>query len=317
MKPFKKIDIKTVSDVQVYKYERESLVLIREEKESLTYVQAEAVLDETDTEVGLLIGNMSDRFLIRCLCRTNRIRALELIDFVFGQFGVAKGTAEWAQGSISEVLLDVCISESEATDVTGYFMMRTDEYFTECEIVEAETFAKEHPETVAGMKAYEKAKVSWAYVRTTDIVPEGVELSVRTLENDTGVLVTAAEDVYIMIGCRGEVYQIQKEKFETSYEVSDEKLDIFTQVFDFIPAVERTDDRTYIPIDEAANLCYPKKGAAVLALQLSKRTRVFAKNGTDYFVGDAGDYMAMRMEDKQDIYIIRQEVFRRTYTEKE
>jgi len=315
MKHFEKIS--SVGSVQLYKYADHPLVIAKEGEETLSREQAENLLEETGQQVLLLIAKMPDRFLLRCLSKSDRIRALELIDFVFGQFGIAKGTAEWAQGSVSEVLLNVCMMERDIFDITDYFMIRVNEYFTQCEVIEAVTFAKEHPDTVARMKEYEKAKVTWAYVKTTDIVPEGVVLSIRTLENDTGVEIRAQEDVYVMIGCLGEVYQIQKEKFESSYEPSDEDLDIFSQMFEFVPAVERVDDHTYIPIDEIAKICYPKKGAAIMALQLKGRTRVFAKNGTDYFVGDEGDYMAMRKDDFQDIYIIRGEVFRRTYVEKE
>ena len=317
MKIFAEIELNSMPDIKVYKHAEESFILVREAEENMMLAQAEALLDETDAEVALLIGKMTDRFLVRCLSRSLSIRALELIDYVFGQFGIAKGTAQWAQGSVSEVLLSVCMSDADVEDVTQYFMLRADKYFTECEVIVAKTFAEKNPEKLLDMTEYEKARVSWAYVKTTDIVPAGVQISVRTLENDTGVIVTAGEETYVMIGCLGEVYQIQREKFETSYEVGEEKLDIFTQMFHFIPAVERVDDHTYLPIDELAHICYPKKGAAILAQRLTKRTRVFAKNGMDYFVGDAGDYMAVRKDDVEDVYIIQEEVFRRTYVEKE
>ncbi|MBE5881902.1 MAG: hypothetical protein E7289_06330 [Lachnospiraceae bacterium] len=317
MKRFTEIHINAAEGQKVFRHETEAFILVRENEEYCVKEQAEKMLAETGAKVLLLIGKISDRFLVRCLCKTEQTRALELIDFVFGQFGIAKGTAEWAQGSVSEVLLSVCMSEADVSDETEYFMLRADAYFTDCEVVEAVVFAEENPGRIREMKEYEKAHVSWAYVKTTEIVPEGVTLSVRTLENDTGVLVNARDDVYVMIGCLGEVYQIHRDKFESSYETSEEKLDIFTQMLDFIPAVERVDDHTYLPIDELAHLCYPKPGAGIYAQQLEKRTRVFSKNGSDYFVGEQGDYLAIRKDDVQDVYIIREEVFGRTYVEKE
>lgn len=319
MRQFSEINIETAAGAgaRVYRHETESLVLVREGEEYCVREQAQKILEETDTNVLMLVGKMSDSFLVRCMCRTEQVRALELIDFVFGQFGIAKGTAEWAQGNISEVLLTVCMSEADVTDATEYFMLRANEYFLGCEVINAVTFAKEASERISAMKEYEKAKVSWAYVKTTDIVPEGVTLSVRTLENDTGVLIKASENIYVMIGCLGEVYQIERQKFEASYEKSEEKLDVFTQLFDFIPAVERIDDGSYIPIDELAHLCYPRRGACILAQKLEQRTRVFSKNGSDYFVGEKGDYLAVRRDDLSDVYIIQAEVFRRTYQEKD
>ena len=120
-----------------------------------------------------------------------------------------------------------------------------------------------------------------------------------------------------MIGCMGEVYQIQQDKFNASYEISEEPLDIFAQMFEFIPAVERMDDNAYLPIDEIAKICYPKKDAGIWEKQLERRTRVFGKTVNDYFVADSGDYLAVRKDDPQDVYVIRKEVFGRTYVEKE
>lgn len=317
MNRFSKMEIEFSNALQVYRHVSAPVVLVREGQQNLSAEQAGQLLEEAETDVLVLVGKLNDMVLLRCMSKSDQVRALEMIDFMLGQFGIAKGSGQWAQGSVSEVILSVCMSEAETYDKTEYFMKRIDEYFTQCEVIEAVSFSQNHPEILAEMKEYEKAKVSWAFVCTTDIVPKGVSLSIRTLENDTGVVVEADENVNVMIGCMGEVYQIQQDKFASSYEESDEKLDIFEQMFDFIPAVERLDDHTYIPIDEIARICYPKKGAAILAYRLKKRTRVFAKNGTDYFVGNEGDYLAVRKDDLQDVYIIQGEVFRRTYVEKE
>lgn len=317
MNQFEIIEVGLSDKIKVYQHIEDPILLVSEGNEYLTREQAQHLLAEVGVQVILLVKKVSDRYQIRCLSLSERIRALEVIDYVFGQFGIAKGTAEWAEGSVSDVLLSVCISEAEVKDATEYFLIRADEYFSDCEVVEAATYAQMYPEQIAEMKEYEKAKVSWAFVKTTDIAPEGTQLSIRTLENDTGVLVETGEDIYVMIGCMGEVYQIQREKFEASYEVTKEQLDIFDRMFEFIPAVEKAEDHTYLPIDEQAKICYPKKGPGILAKQLTARTRVFAKNGCDYFVGDPGDYMAVRKDDPQDIYIIRKEVFGRTYVEKD
>ncbi len=315
MKPFTETVLS--DNRKVFLYEEKSLALLRVDGKEMTRQQAEEIEKELQIEVLLLVGRISDRVTISCLSSTEHIRALELIDFLFGQFGIAKGTAEWAGGSISEVLLTVCMSEQDIFDMTEYFLKQIGEYFIECDTVDAKTYVQNYPEQFAQMKEYEKARVSWAYVKTTDIVPAGVGISIHTLENDTGVVVEAGEDIYIMIGCLGEVYQIHKNKFETSYEPSDEKLDIFAQMMDFIPAVERVDDGTYLAIDEQARLCYPKKGASILAKKLEKRTRVFSKNGSDYFLGKEGDYLAIRKDDPEDVYIIQEQVFQKTYVEKE
>lgn len=317
MKRFEIIKVFVPQEISVYCHAQEPIALVSESRTELDSSQAEAILEKTGRQVLLMVRQEAESFEVRCLSLSQNIRALELIDFVFGQFGIAKGTAQWAQSSVSEVLLSVSMSEAEVADVTEYFLLRADAYFTECDVVEATTYAAKNPEQMAKMKEYEKARVSWAYVKTEDIAPKGVMLSIRTLENDTGVVIESDDDVYIMIGCMGEVYQIQSEKFKASYEATEEPLDIFAQMFEMIPAVERMDDHSYLPIDEIAKICYPKKGVGIFAIQLNKRTRVFGKTVADYFVADSGDYLAMRKDDLQDIYVIRKEVFARTYVEKE
>lgn len=309
-------EVVTTDNRKVFLHQAEALALLRTDESDFTKQQAETILEEVNAKVLLIIGKVSDRITVSCLSLTEHIRALELIDYLFGQYGIAKGTAKWAVGSISEVLLSVCMSEQDVYDMTEYFLQHAEEYFTECDTIRADTYAQEYPQQFAQMKEYIKARVSWAYVKATDIVPAGVEISIHTLENDTGASVRADDDTYIMIGCLGEVYQIHKDKFDASYETSEEKLDIFTQMLDFIPAVERMDDGSYLTIDEQARLCYPKPGASILARKLERRTRVFTQNGTDYFLGKQGDYLAVRKDDPKDVYIIQSEVFGRTYVEK-
>lgn len=105
----------------------------------------------------------------------------------------------------------------------------------------------------------------------------GTKLAVKSLENETGITIVADPDIYIMIGRRGEVYHIRKDKFLATYEPTEEPLDIFTQMLDFIPVVETVSDGGYISIDEMARLCYPKTQAVICCQELKKRTRVFRK----------------------------------------
>jgi phosphoglycolate phosphatase len=121
-----------------------------------------------------------------------------------------------------------------------------------------------------------------------------------------------------MIGNRGEVYDIKKEKFDNSYYITDEKLDIFTSMMDFIPTVETMsdgcDEKQCLSIDEMAKICYPKTGINIYAKELKNRTKVFGvSNREDYYIGHQGDYMAVRTDDVSDAYIIKRDIFHITY----
>ena len=190
----------------------------------------------------------------------------------------------------------------------------TDSYFVDCDLVMAAEYGVKMEKSIKEMKRYHKKKIPWAFVRSTDIVADGEKIHIKSLENESGLQLTAHENVFIMIGCRGEIYDIEKEKFENTYDVTDGKLDIFEQMLDFLPEVERESDGAYISLDEMAHLCYPKQGIEIYAKEIEKRTKVFpVMREQEYFLGRPGDYMAIRADDLCDIYIIQGEIFKQTY----
>ena len=70
----------------------------------------------------------------------------------------------------------------------------------------------------------------------------------------------------------------------------------------------------YISLDELAKLCYPRRGVGIYACELQRRTKVFpASDNGEYFLGRPGDYMAVRLDDFTDIYVIQREIFLQTY----
>ena len=270
---------------------------------------------QSDAEILLHIREVVDGTEICCFSRTPQIKAIEFMDFLFGSYGVMKGDREMAVGKMPAVLLQVQLEEFEDDSPASYFMRRAIAYYTETEIVESVSYVAANESYVATIPKYYKKAVKWAFVRTTDISAPGTGLCIKSLESEDGVCFVADENLYIMIGCLGEVYEIAGTKFHASYEESDEKLDIFSTFFDFLPAVELTESGEYCPIDELANICYPKPGNGILARALERRTKILRKDSLDYFIGNPGDYMAIRCDDMTDLYIIQKEVFLRTYEE--
>ena len=73
-------------------------------------------------------------------------------------------------------------------------------------------------------------------------------------------------------------------------------------------------NKKYISLDEAAHICYPSRGIGIYACELERRTKIFpVDNEEDYYLGRPGDYMAIRMDDFTDVYIIQREIFLQTY----
>lgn len=262
----------------------------------------------------LLIWHEQEEERLYFLSDSKRVRALEFLDYLIPEFGLVRGNARAAGGRISSAILSVKLSENDMENVMTYFLKMTDSYFVDCDLVMAAEYGVRMENSIKAMKRYHKKKIPWAFVKSTDIVADGEKIHIKSLENESGLQLIAHEDVFIMIGCRGEIYDIEREKFENTYDVTDGKLDIFEQMLDFLPEVERESDGAYISLDEMAHLCFPKQGIEIYAKEINKRTKIFpVMREQEYFLGRPGDYMAIRTDDLCDIYIIQGEIFKQTY----
>jgi len=309
---------------QCYRYENDSFVVAEIAcevgDEMMNRFQGEqnefdaGLLRSLNCHFLLLVWKSQDEDRLLFLSDTRKIRALEFLDYLIAEFGLVRGSAECASGQISSAILSVQIAALDLSNVMEYLLQMTVSYYEDCDWIEAKEYGVVHCDEIASMTKYHKKKIAWAYVKSTDVVPAGEQIRIKSLENESGMLLTADADRYIMIGCRGEVYDITKEKFERTYEATDEPLDIFEQMLDFLPAIEKVSNGEYISLDDVANLCYPKRGAGIRACELDCRTKVFpAYENAEYFLGRPGDYMAVRMDDFTDIYVIQREIFLQTY----
>ena len=283
--------------------------------DSFSRKSEDELLNMLGGELLFVVNEYRNNILVRVISRTKEVTAIELTDYVFGSFGVFSGDAGFCRGKMSSNMLRACAINEDIPSVNDFFLNRIDSYFNEVDEIYCNTFAAENPAFVDKMKRYRKKPVSWAYVKSTDIAAAGEHLFIKTLENDAGVDVQIADDVYIMIGVHGEVYEIHRDKFEASYRASEEVLDIFDKYFDYIPAVTLKSDGREISIDEMAHLCYPAGNTIIRARMLENRTRVYRSEKKDYFTGRVGDYLAIREDDHKDIYVIRNEIFTNTYEE--
>lgn len=266
----------------------------------------------------LTIYESADEMHLNFFSKNREIRALEFLDFILPEYSLIKGDAGIANARISLSILRIQMSVMDLQQITDYILHRCNAYFSDCCCIHAVDYVQTHREVLEQMELFQKIKIPWAYVRSTDAVPAGQKFLVKSLENESGITITAAENVYIMIGCRGEVYDIQAEKFYKTYEASEETLNILDQMLDFIPTIETLPEEEYINIDEIAHLCYPKNQFGIYARQLTERTKIFPLNyNQDYFIGRPGDYLAIREDDMQDIYIIQKDIFGQTYEKRQ
>ena len=115
-----------------------------------------------------------------------------------------------------------------------------------------------------------------------------------------------------MIGIQGEVYPIMRQKFELSYEVlSDTPYALETE---YLPTVRNRITGETMELLRYANSCRSTGDVVISARPLTKKTKVFTSwDYSHYMSGEIGDYIALRQDDRSDVYVVRQDIFAQTY----
>ncbi len=298
----------------VWRRDMEYRTIKLEEVELKDLEDKEIFAKKYDDEYVLAWANDTDDIKVAFFSTNDYIRALEFIDYLACEYGVAKGDKEFATTVISKMFIKVMMADMEVDNFQELFGKIIENYYSKCQWIFANDYAIEEKENIINMQEYIKKPIPWAYVKTTDIIKVGEKFKLKSLENESNMIFEAADDLYIMIGCRGEIYNISKEKFQATYDLTDEKFDIYTQMPDYIPEIQLYEDKTFVSLDDKAYLCYPKNKTSIYASELATRTKVFSNhNKGEYYVGRKGDYLAVRKDDLTDVYIIQREIFAMTY----
>lgn len=163
------------------------------------------------------------------------------------------------------------------------------------------------------MKLYRKMPEAIGYAKTADIVGAGTDIRIRMIEGDLDI--RTSENVYIMIGRNGNIYPIDRSKFESTYKAFDEHYEIKS---DYDPAVI-TSENDIIRIAPYAKCCISNASkATIYAKKLDRTLKLYTLwDNANYMLGKVGDYLAVRPDDKHDMYIIPGSQFEYIYKEAE
>lgn len=299
-------------------YEKNGKYGIRIEQVMSDEFEVLNVIEKEDAICNLFWKEQNKNLHLSFYSGIKEIQALEFMDYLVHNYTIVQGNAQEAKAMLDGVFLQTMLMEYEENSIEQLLQKIVGKYFADCGCIYAVEFAEKNKDSILKMSSYRKKKIPWFYVKTTDFLSAGEKFYLKSIENQSRVLLEASDDIYIMIGQRGEIYHIDREKFEKTYEASEEYLDIFEQMLSFIPEVQKYEDGEYISLDEMAHLCYPKTYSGIYAIPLEGRTKVFNPyNDGQYFLGQEGDYLAIRKDDLQDIYIIQKNIFHESYEEEE
>ena len=240
------------------------------------------------------------------------VKANELAAFLGEGLGGGGGHLVKAGGFLKKDLLLRAGISCDEDSIDSYFKESLDRYFKETEII----YAGRHKENPANLSFYRKLSVKVGFVKSTDLAKEGSKVAVRTLEGDVDIAIR--EDSYIIIGVDGEIYPCKKAKFESNYELLDEPYVYPKQVTAYNPTVNDLISGERIALLPFAKSCIATGGNGIYARELDHRVKVFTTwDPNKYYLGKPGDYLAVRVDDLSDVYIIERSIFEKTYRKEE
>lgn len=270
---------------------------------------SDLLLQVAEIDTCIVYNELKEGYKFSVRSCIKEVRADELAGFLAEGLGSGGGHIEKAGGFFSKIRYEETYPtlHSEA-----YFSKRMNEYFDNCRIIDAQ---KETQDT-DGMKTYRKRKLPQGFVHADKVMPVGTPITIRTLEGDVDMSVEA--EVILMIGMKGEVYPVTKEKFEKSYLTTDEKYDLkkHTVAAEYTPTIRNRKDGSTEEITGFAKVCIPTEETYIYARELTERVKVFtAWDREKYMLGKQGDFLAVRCDDAHDIFVAERDIFFKSYEE--
>lgn len=264
-------------------------------------------VDAVKTCVVFNEANDGYKFSVRSCIK--EVNASELAYFLAEGIGSGGGHYEKAGGFISMRRYE---EKYPTLHSEGYFNNRMTQYFDSFEII----YAEDYQADLRRMKKYVKRRIPVACVKADEIFSEGTPITIRTLEGDTDI--TVEEDLYIIIGIKGEVYPIRRDKFEDAYDMLDEShsREEYIHHSEYAPVIKNRLDGRDMVLTDYARGCMPTGEVQIYARPLEKGVKVFTSWDKDkYMLGRPGDYLAARTDDPNGVYIVEKDIFGRLYEE--
>ncbi|MBR6696902.1 MAG: DHH family phosphoesterase [Lachnospiraceae bacterium] len=232
------------------------------------------------------------------------VAANELMHFITMKIGNGGGHIDKAGGFISETKF----ANAYPNETIEYYLTKKmNEYYEGYDVIYSGTGIEDRDK----FKRYQKQKLVVGFVKMSDLFENGTECKIRTLEGD--VIVKSSKDIYLMIGYNGEVYPLEREVFEQRYTEISGKYD---KEFEYAPSIINLEENKPYDLMGYAKPCMAMDNTIVLARPAKKYTKVFTIwEYETYMAADAGDMICYREADERDVYVVKKDIFEKTYKE--
>lgn len=169
---------------------------------------------------------------------------------------------------------------------------------------------------LTGEKVYRKNRLPIGYVPLATLYPVGTKVVARMLEGDLPF--TVQEGTYLIIGIEGEVYKNDRDYLVAHNDLSEEPYvfhgEYAPMLYSAVKAVSGLHQgEPPKSLVDCAKTAVPKDGSCIFARQVTRRTKVFVSWSDRYMLGNPGDWLVARQENPKDIYIVKDEIFQKSY----
>ncbi|MCQ2543940.1 MAG: DHH family phosphoesterase [Lachnospiraceae bacterium] len=259
-------------------------------------------LQVDEINVSIVYNEFASGYKLSIRSCVKEVRANELADYVTEGIGSGGGHIEKAGGYIDKKLYKEKYGDKDLGD---YFKDILNDYFENCEIIDNKTYDID----ISDMDEYKQLPVVFGYVTPSEFLKDNTPVVIRTLEGD--IETEIKDDMYIMIGLKGEIWPIKKDKFEKSYNIVD-----VPYVFDgqYEPMLHVKNEGIVVNLVKYAKSCVKNTTANIYAKELDHRVKVFTLwDSEHYYLGKPGDYIIARKDDLKDVYIVEHSIFLKSY----
>lgn len=260
-------------------------------------------VDVVDVVVAFSAMDERIKFSVRTAIR--EVKASDLTVWLSHDVGWGGGHREKAGGLIVGAKYAARFSEVPPVE---FFAQRLKEYLSRYEVIDCTNLSASVARSLnmSAMKNYRKMPVKLGFVPCRELFEKRTRLQIRMLEGDVDIMTD--EDMILMIGVKGEVYPMQRAKFEESYAVIDEP---FSLPISYPPTILDHNAGTRISLWEYAKICIGG-GGHVSAARLASGVKLFTLwDSENYLLGNVNDWIVKLARD--DLYVVTADVFEKLY----
>lgn len=262
-------------------------------------------VDEISTCI--VYNERADGYKLSVRSCVKEVMANELAAFLCKDIGMGGGHYEKAGGFISKKRYE---RHYPALHTEAYLSQKMNQYFESSRIIEAGHYELD----IQDMDCYIEKRLRMGYIRLQDIFAYGTLLTIRTGEGDMDLVIS--RDLYIIINVKGETKICSKEEFQRKYMPAEGKYCTQECILksSYIPTIKNKITGESCKITEYAKVCIPAAAGCIRMKRLESAVKVFPLDGGEqYQLGRPGDYLAVRADNRQDIFVVEQELFEKMY----